>query len=403
MKNVIIIGAGVVGVASAYFLRQKGFNIKVLDAAAGPGMMTSFANGAQLSYSKTHPLSDIETLKKLPKLLFNKNTPIHIHPGLDLNFIRWGLHFMRESLPQRTKINADEVLKIAMRSREALHAIVQKHEMNFDYVRSGKLYIFTNKNEFQKAAAEAAHRNSLGIEQKILTATEALALEPALSDMVEQIAGAIYSTIDESGDAKKFTEELAKVCVDERVEFKYGVKIDGFKTTAGKISAVTSGEEEFAADDFVIALGVESPKLLKKLGIYLPIYPMKGYSLTMPAGELAPRINITNETTRVVFTKIGERLRIAGIAEFAGYNHKINQKILDNMVATAQKDFPRAGDYSQLEAWTGLRPMTPSTVPIIAPITKFPNLYLNTGHGMLGWTLACGSAEKLANILIENG
>lgn len=387
------------GVTSAYYLAKKGYNVKVLDAAPSAGLLTSFANGSQLSYSKTHPLSDIETLKKMPKLLFGKNTPIHIHPRLDMDFLRWGGLFLRECIPARSKRNAEEVLQLALKSRVSLHALVQEYEMNFDYTRRGKLYLFTDERELKNAAKEIDEHRHLGITQRLLDANAAVELEPALADMRSLMKGAIFSDIDESGDAKKFTEELARICAGLGVEFEYGIRVEDFRKQDGKVVAALSGEKEFAADEIVICLGPESPRLMKKLGVYVPIYPMKGYSITVPATKDAPEINLTDEEKRVVYSKIGDRLRIAGVAEFAGWDYTVNRRIMDGMIAAAKSRFPRAGDYSQIEEWTGLRPMTPSTVPIIGQSDKFRNLYFNTGHGMLGWTLACGSAERLAALI----
>ena len=399
MKSILILGAGVIGVTSAYYLAKKGYNVKVLDAAGGPGLITSFANGSQLSYSKTHPLSDIEILKRLPRLILDKNTPIHIHPNIDLDFIRWGALFLRECLPKRSKANAEAVLDIALRSRIALHALIQEHEINFDYARRGKLYIFTDGKEFHHVAKDIDKHKHLGITQRLLDKNSAVELEPALVDMKQLIEGAVFSDIDESGDAKKFTEELARICAAMGVEFEYNVKISDFRTQDNKVTAVMAGEREYTADKIILCLGAESPRLMKKIGIYLPIYPMKGYSITVPATQMSPEINLTDEEKRVVYSKIGDRLRIAGVAEFAGWNYKINRKIIDDMIEVAKTRFPRAGDYSEITEWTGLRPMTPSTVPITSKSDKYENLYFNTGHGMLGWTLACGSAEKLAGII----
>lgn len=401
MKRIIILGAGIIGVTSAYYLAKKGYNVKVLDAASGPGLMTSFANGSQLSYSKTHPLSDIEILKRLPRLVFDKNTPIHIHPRFDLDFFRWGSLFLRECMPKRSEKNAAAVLDIALRSRTALHALIQEHDINFDYARRGKLYVFTEENEFHHVAKDIDKYREHGITQRILDANSVVELEPALADMKSLIKGAIFSDIDESGDAKKFTEEMARICAAMGVEFEYGTKVSGFRTENRKVTTVVAGDKEYTADDIVICLGAETPLLMKQLGIYVPIYPMKGYSITVKATQMAPEINITDEEKRVVYSKIGDRLRIAGVAEFAGWDYKINRGIMDNMIEVAKTRFPRAGDYSEITEWTGLRPMTPSTVPIIGQNNKYSNLYFNTGHGMLGWTLACGSAEKLAETILN--
>lgn len=393
--KVIILGSGVIGVTTAYYLRKKGLDVTVIEAESASGLATSFANGSQLSYSKTHPLSDIEILKRMPRLLFSKNTPIHIHPGIDMQFLRWGMLFLRECLPSRTHKNARQVLEIALKSREAMHQIIIEHNISFDYARRGKMYVFTESSEFEHTVKDA-DRKASGIKQQVLTASAAAHMEPALEDMQHLIKGAIFSEIDEAGDARKFTQGLAAVCEAMGVTFYYNSKIEDFRVEGGVIKSVTAAGQEFTADRFVVCLGPESPRVMKKIGVSLPVYPMKGYSITIPATSRAPEINITDEEKRVVYSKIGDRLRIAGVAEFAGWDYKINRKIMDGMIDIARERFPRAGDYSQITEWTALRPMTPSTVPIIGRAKKFDNLYLNTGHGMLGWTLACGSAVKLA-------
>ena len=276
MKNVLILGAGVVGVASAYYLAKKGCNVKVLDAAAAPGSQTSFANGSQLSYSKTHPLADIEILKRLPKLVFDKNTPIHIHPRLDFSFMRWSALFLRECIPARSRINAEAVLNLALKSRNEMHKIVAEHEINFDYAKRGKLYVFTNEREFKVTAKDVDAHKHLGITQRLLTPAAAVQLEPALADMQVLMKGAIFSDIDESGDAQKFTAELAKICTGMGVVFEYNAKVDNFRVAGGKVAAALSNGREFAADEIVVCLGPESPRVLKRTGDLFADLPDEG-------------------------------------------------------------------------------------------------------------------------------
>jgi D-amino-acid dehydrogenase len=207
-----------------------------------------------------------------------------------------------------------------------------------------------------------------------------------------------YCPIDESGDCEKFTRELATVCAAEGVEFIYNTSVDDFVVQNGRISAVIAGAQRYEADEFVIAAGVGSAALAKKLGEYLPVYPMKGYSITAPIKNNAPKISITDEARRIVYSTIGDRLRVAGIAEFSGFNMKIRRPIMDKLIQDASSSMPDAADFTQVEEWTGLRPMTPSTVPIIGRSKRVSNLAYNVGQGMLGWTLACGSAKRLAKV-----
>ena len=395
--KIIVLGAGIIGVTTAYFLAEKGHEVEVIEksaAAATDG--ASFGNGAQLSYSKTYPLSNFGTLAKLPKLLFSSDTPIHFHT-LEPRFLRWGIHFLQECF--NTEENAKEVLEIALKSRELVHSLVQRHEINFDYLRAGKMFVFADNKDFDHAAKSAHDIKKHGIEHKVINPDEAVKIEPALHTLKRSMVGAIYSPIDESGDAKKFADEMVRITTEMGVKYHFGHEILELKESSVKVESVITNKSEFKADKFVVCTGVETVLLLKKLGIYLPIYPMKGYSITAKATENAPKVSITDEARRIVYSTIGDRLRVAGVAEFGGFNKKINRKIVDGIIDAAKASFPDAADYSVITEWAGLRPMTASTVPIIARENKFGNLYYNTGHGMLGWTLACGSAQKLANLI----
>ena len=391
MAKILILGAGVVGVATAYYLKEKGHDVTVVDVAADAGAGASFANGAQLSYSKTYPLSNPHTIKIIPRMIFGGDSPIHIKK-FDLELISWGLKFLGQSTHKNAEKNAKEVLDIALRSRDLMHALVQRHEIDFDYARKGKMFIFTNQLDFEDSKKVADKYTDLGVTQRILTPEQAVAIEPALYHVSNNLVGAIYSEIDESGDARKFSMEMVRILQAEGVNFIFGKRLEDIVTENGLIKNIGGYE----ADIFVNCLGVASNKVFAKVGVKLPIYPMKGYSLTMHATAKAPQVSITDEARKVVYSKIGDRLRVAGVAEFAGHNLAIDEKIVGGMIDDAKATFPEAADFSNITKWAGLRPMTPSTVPIIGRSEKFSNLYFNTGHGMLGWTLALGSAKNLA-------
>ena len=397
-KNIIILGSGVIGVTTAYYLAEKGHSVTVIDKASEAGMGASFANGAQLSYSKTYPLSSLSTLAKIPKLMFAKDSPIHIHTGFDLDFFKWGGQFVRQCF--KAEANSKKVLDIALSSRAEMHKLIQRHEINFDYERTGKIFLFSDKYDFETHAKGVEGYNKLGFNQKVMSPDEIIDIEPALSDMKGQFVGAVYSPLDESGDAKKFSSEMVRISKELGVKYVFDAEINQIKTSNGKIIGVEAGGNSYEADIYIVCLGVEAPHLMREIGISLPIYPMKGYSLTMKATGKAPKISITDEARKVVYSKIGDRLRVAGVAEFAGYNKDINRKIVDSVIDAAKTCFPNAADYSEITEWTGLRPMTPSTVPITGKSKKFDNLYFNTGHGMLGWTLALGSAKKIAESIV---
>ena len=399
MKKIIILGAGVVGVTSAYFLAEKGYQVTVLEAKSSAGQGTSRANGAQLSYSKTFPLSNPKTLKKLPFYLFSKDSPMHIHAGFDLAFYKWGLQFLAESTNKKAHNNNDKVVKLALKSKAALQHVLERSKIEFDFNQRGKMYIYTSEESYAAAAAYVDGQNAYGFDWRFMDIDEAVAKEPSLAHIKDKLVGVSYCPIDESGDAYKFTLELAKTCEKMGVKFVYDAPVTDFKREKGRVKSVLAGGQEYEADDFICCLGVYSPIVMKKLGISVPIYPMKGYSITVPATVKAPKINITDDGKRIVYSTIGGRLRVAGIAEFGGYNYEIDRKIMDRLIDDAATTMPDAGDFSKVEEWTGLRPMTPSTVPIIKKAGKYENLYLNTGQGMLGWTLACGSAQELAELV----
>ena len=401
MKDIIILGAGVIGVTSAYMLARAGHKVRVIEAESGPALDTSFANGGQLSYSKTWPLSNPATLRELPKYLFGKNTPLHIKAGFDLQFLRWGLSFLNQSTSAKAFANNEAVTRLGLKSREVLHEIITEHKINFDLEQKGKIYVYTSKKQAEKAREYLKIQNELGIDWRMISVDEALELEPALADMKDELVAASYCSIDESGDAQKFTAELAKICEGMGVEFLYNTKIEGLEFSDGKVESINTKTSNLKAETYICCLGAYSPILLRPLGVHLPIYPMKGYSITVKAGNLAPILSVTDEGRRLVYSKLGGRLRVAGIAEFTGYDKSIDRKIMDGLIADAKTAMPSGGDYSEIEEWIGLRPMTASTVPIIEQAEGFENLYLNTGHGMLGWTLACGSAAELGAIISD--
>lgn len=397
MKKIIILGAGIIGVTSAYFLSKKGFDVTVIERESKAGQGTSYGNGSQLSYSKTYPLSNPATLKKLPFYLFSKKSPIHFKLGaLSFDFLRWGLLFLLESTAKKAAANNEKVVKLALESRAAIREILAEHNIHFDMEQNGKLYTYTNEAEFAAAKEFIAKQNDYGLSWEFLSVDEAIAKEPALADRRAELVGASFCPIDEYGDCEKFSIELAKICVGMGVKFVYDTEVDSFVVDRARMKAVVAGAQRYEADEFVIASGAASAKLAKMAGEYIPVYPMKGYSITAPAKNNAPKISITDESRRIVYATIGNRLRVAGIAEFSGHNKVIRRKVMDRLIRDASESMPEAADYSRVEEWTGLRPMTPSTVPIIGRSGKVANLSYNVGQGMLGWTLSCGSAKRLA-------
>lgn len=398
--KIIVLGAGIIGVTTAYFLSSAGHQVFVIDKAKSPGLATSFANGGQLSYSYTDSLANPALAVQLLKLLKGQE------PAFDMkwsiNLFSWGLRFLRNCTKGRAAFNTENILRLAMYSREMIHQILALHSIEFNYQQNGKLHIYSSEQTFNKALQYVELKNSWGCQQQILSSQACLAKEPTLEHFAAKMVGGIFSPKDESGDCYLFTRVLADLCAKfNNVQFLYDTEITGLEVKKGRISRVKMADDSYYADAFVVCLGAESPLLCRTIGIKLPIYPLKGYSLTIPATTTAPTINITDTYHKMIYSTLGDKLRIAGLLEMCGYDTSINEARLKNMIQTAQTLFPDAGDYRQITPWVGLRAGTPDSAPILG-WTCYPNLYLNTGHTMLGWTLAAGSAAVIADIINDS-
>jgi D-amino-acid dehydrogenase len=403
--HVIVLGAGLLGVSSAWFLRQQGFEVTVIDRQAHAAAETSFANGGQVSVSHAEPWANPGAPFKVLKWLAREDAPLLFRLRTDVRQWAWGLQFLRECTPARTRHNIEQIVRLGTYSRSTLQALRQ--ELGLDYAQrsQGILHFYTNQAEFDAAEAPAAQMRALGCDRRVISADEAVALEPALRHIRPQLAGATYTAEDESGDAQAFTRALAARCEAAGVRFLMGHHITALREIGGQIDhvEVTDAEGRFAslqAEHFVLAMGSFSPLLAAPLGIRLPIYPAKGYSVTMPVQDAARahQVSLTDDEYKLVFSRLGDRLRIAGTAELNGYDRQLNPVRCQAILRRAEQLFPGAGDSSQAQFWTGLRPATPSNLPLIGR-TRLPNLFLNTGHGTLGWTHACGSGKSVAQIV----
>lgn len=402
--KIIVLGAGVIGVTTAYYLKKSGHEVTVLEKGPGASLATSYANGGQLSYSYSEPLANPSLLPKVPGLLLSnllrsKNLPFYIKPTMEPELYYWLFEFMRNCSTARTLANNEAILRLALRSRDEMHKLLSGRNIEFDYRKTGKLHIFDSERDFMHAAEMSEIQNKFGCGQQVLLRDQCIEKEPAIAPMRKHIAGGVFSPLDESGDVHKFTAELAKMLAGEGVEFRYNTEVTDINFSGDGIEHVSAAGKKFTADAFIVALGPYSAAFCRKAGISIPVYPLKGYSITVKANfPHAPKASVTDNHRKIVYTLLGDRLRIAGIAELAGYDHSINKDRIESMVRAARESMPEAGDYSAVEEWTALRPATPGSVPIIGK-TKYRNLYLNTGHGMLGWTLACGSAAQLAEMV----
>jgi D-amino-acid dehydrogenase len=403
--KILVLGAGVIGTSTAWYLAGHGHEVTVVDRQEGAGLETSFANGGQISVSHSEPWSTPDAPVKLVKWWFKPDSPLLFRLRMDWHQWEWGLRFFYECAPWRTRESSRLMVTLSAYSREALAELRATTGIEYDALERGILHYFTDRASFEEAAEAAPLLRRYGLEMEVKSAAQCVQIEPALAHFKDQIAGATYTQTDESGDAHKFTVNLAKLAEGKGVRFLYGRTIRKLDRDSSGITGVVVANpdgrtEVLTADAYVVALGSYSPLLTRPIGLDLPIYPAKGYSATIPIVDpaKAPTVSITDDAFKIVFTRLGDRMRIAGTAELSGYSTDLNMVRCEALTKRARVVFPGAADYDRAEFWTGLRPSTPSNVPLIGR-TKFPNLYLNTGHGTLGWTMAAGSGKALADII----
>lgn len=403
--QVIVLGAGVVGVASAWYLRRAGHDVTVVDRQPAPGLETSFANGGQISVSHAEPWANPAAPLQILKWLGRQDAPLLFRPRADLAQWLWGARFLFECLPHRARDNARQILSLALYSVDALRALRRETGIAYDELARGILSFYTDQREFERAAALAGSMREWGCVREVKTARECVAIEPALHAARPRLAGGIFAPGDESGDAHVFTRRLAALCEARGVTFRFSHTVRRLHEAAGGITGVEiegpqGGAELLSADRYIVALGSYSVLLLRGIGMSIPVYPVKGYSVTLPVGpqHAAPTVSLADEARKLVFSRLGSRLRIAGTAELAGYDTEINRLRCEAIMKRVFELFPNPGHHGRAEFWTGLRPATPGNVPLIGG-TRYPNLFLNTGHGTLGWTLACGSGRAVADIV----
>jgi D-amino-acid dehydrogenase len=407
--HVLILGSGLLGVSSAYYLSQLGHQVTVVDRQAHPAAETSFANGGQISVSHAEPWANPSAPLKVLQWLGKEDAPLLFRIRADMRQWLWGLQFMRECTPARTRHNIEQIVRLGTYSRDMLQALRRDTGLQYDQRTQGILHFYTSQKEFDSSHGPAQQMRELGCDRQVISAEEAIKIEPALAHIRGQLAGATYTAEDESGDANRFARELVKLCEAAGVKFLMSHTITALREAGGQIEHIEATDSEgrfqrLRADSYVLAMGSLSPIYAAPLGIHLPIYPAKGYSVTMPVKDasMAHQVSLTDDEFKLVFSRLtgpnSDRLRIAGTAEFNGYDRDLNRVRCEAIVRRVEQLFPGAGDASQASFWTGLRPATPSNVPIIGK-SKLPNLFFNTGHGTLGWTHACGSGKSIARIV----
>ncbi len=405
MKRVLVLGAGILGVHTAYFLRRRGYEVTVIDRQPGPALETSFANGSQISVSQSDPWASPHAPFKILKWLGKEDAPLLFRLKLDVNQWRWGLRFLYECLPSRAEHNTLQAMRLSEYSRRTLQMLRKETGIQYDHAEAGIMMIHSDAQSFDDAAKAAQLLIRNGERRDVLSVAEAVRIEPALAHTAHTLAGAIYAPNDESGDAYKFTIAMAEQAAAMGVEFRYNTTIKRIDRAGGEVSGVVvthadRPDETLTADAYVVALGSYSSALLRDVGVDALVYPAKGYSATLPIVNQAgaPKGSITDDEMKIVFTTIGQRLRIAGTAELNGFDTTLNPVRCEALTRRAKHHFPDLCDWATVEYWTGLRPATPSNLPIIGQ-SKLKNLYLNTGHGTLGWTEGPGSARALADII----
>jgi D-amino-acid dehydrogenase len=401
--KIVVLGAGVVGVAGAWYLAAAGHEVTVIDRREGAGLETSFANGGQISAGHAEPWAKPAVLPKMLQWLGREDAPLLFRPRADWAQWAWGMRFLYECLPGRFERHSRTLAGLAAYSRECLRDLRTGLGLRYDHLERGILQFATHARDLDGMARHAEAMRGLGVHREVKSAAECLALEPALQDSVDPVLGGVYEPRDESGDAYRFTSELSRIAASRGVAFRFGASIRELERSGGAVTAaVLESGERVCGDAYVMSLGSFSPLILRPLGIRIPVYPLKGYSITLPLGPAeaaaAPTVSLTDEAHKLVISRLGNRLRAAGTAELAGYDDAVNPARCTAIVRRIRELFPGLGAVTMVDRWAGLRPATPTNVPLIGK-TRLRNLYLNTGHGTLGWTLACGSGSALADLV----
>jgi D-amino-acid dehydrogenase len=397
----LIIGSGLIGTTSAYFLSRRGWEVTVLDRQAGPGQETSFANGSLLTPSMPEPWNAPGSWRVLLASIGRSDSALKLHLKALPHLAGWGSAFLRNSTAARYERNTIKNLKLALHSLEVLGRLRREVDIPYGGASPGTLRVFRDPAPLERAIAWAQSLRSEGLTYRRLTGSEVVAVEPALEPVGGQLAGGIHYPVDEIGNAYKFCVSLADHARRAGVDFQFRTPVTGITARQGKVTAVRSGDREFTADCYIVAAGSYSPLLLKDLGINVPVRPAKGYSLTYerPSPDMPFRVPVSDDDFHAVVVPLENVIRVAGTAEFTGYDLSLPEARIRNLVNLVKQVLPHWRlDPAKAKPWCGLRPMSVDGVPVIGP-TPIGNLWINTGHGHLGWTLAVGSGQLLSDLL----
>jgi D-amino-acid dehydrogenase len=398
--KVLILGSGVIGVTSAYYLARAGHEVTVVDRQPKPALETSFANAGEVSPGYSSPWAGPGVPVKAIKWLLMKHGPLVIRPKPDPVMWIWLLKMLRNCTSARYAVNKGRMIPIAEYSRECLRALRSETGIRYDERERGTLQLFRYAAQLDQTAGDIAVLKQYGVPFEVLDRAGCVAAEPALSAVQDKIAGGLRLPLDETGDCHMFTQALALEAEKLGVRFAFNVGIEGLTADATRVTGVATSAGEMQADAYVVALGSWSPRLVRPLGISLPVYPVKGYSITVPISDpdAAPVSTVMDESYKVAITRLGDRIRVGGTAEVSGYSTRLYAARRATLDHSLTELFPRGGRLADASFWSGLRPMTPDGPPVIGA-TRYANLHLNTGHGTLGWTMACGSGKVLADLL----
>jgi D-amino-acid dehydrogenase len=398
--KVLVCGSGVIGVTTAYYLATMGHEVAVIDRLAHPGMDTSFANAGQISWGYAGPWAAPGVPLNAIRWMFSRHAPLIIRPRIDPSLWKWLCQLLRHCTQDAYVRNKTHMVRLAAFSVACLRELRAELGLHYDQGTHGTLQIFRTTKAMNAAVTDSAVLTRLGVPHAFLSRAGCVEKEPGLLLAKDKIVGGLHLPGDETGDCHIFTQELARRAAQLGVTFHLDTTIQGLEASSDRVTSLKTDIGRLSADAFVVALGSHSPRMLRPLGICLPVYPVKGYSATLPVGDsnMAPRSTLMDEAYKVAITRLGDRIRVAGIAELSGYDLQLRRRPCDTLAFVIKDLFPVGADRTRVKFWTGLRAMTPDGPPILGA-TRYGNLFLNTGHGTLGWTMACGSSRVLAELI----
>lgn len=396
--HVIVLGSGVIGTTTAYYLARQGAKVTVLDRQPGAAQETSYANAGQVSPGYSTPWAAPGIPLKAIKWLFKKHAPLAIRLDGSLYQLKWMAAMLANCSAERYAVNKERMLRLAEYSRDCLRELRADTGIHYEERARGTLQLFRTEAQMEAARRDIAVLEEVGVPYELLDRNRLVTAEPALARSLHKLAGGLRLPNDETGDCRLFTTRLAEMAAALGVEFRYNQSVTGLNTAGGQVTGVRVGNEVLTADRYVAAFGSYTRGFLEPLGLDLPVYPVKGYSLTIPMKDeaAAPVSTILDETYKVAVTRFDDRIRVGGMAELSGFDLRLKDARRKTLELVVNDLFPDSGDVARAEFWTGLRPMTPDSTPVVGP-TRYGNLFLNTGHGTLGWTMACGSGKLVAD------